>query len=121
LLKNNPTLAEAVLSDDPTLLTSYLIQQQMQKKAAEVEQMKQIEALNADPFNIEAQQKIAEAIRMENVNDNMEHAIEHHPEAFARVEMLYIDCVVNNTPVKAFVDSGAQSTIMSVKCAERCG
>lgn len=76
--------------------------------------------LNDNPFDPEAQARIAEAIRRENVDSNYRLAMEHVPEAFSRVVMLYVDCEVNGTPLKAFVDSGAQDTIMSVVRAQCC-
>jgi DNA damage-inducible protein 1 len=79
---------------------------------------------NRQNFNYldqEEQRRIEERIRLENIQHNMESAIEFMPEAFGNVIMLYIDCKVNGHPVKAFVDSGAQMTIMSARCAERCG
>jgi len=85
-------------------------------------QMEEWQALAmADPFDVEAQRRIEEAIRMENVQHNLEIAQEETPEAFAQVTMLYVDVEVNGTALKAFVDSGAQMSIMSVTCAQKCG
>jgi DNA damage-inducible protein 1 len=47
-------------------------------------------------------------------------AYDNFPESFAPVSMLYVNIEINGEPIKAFVDSGAQSTIMSVSTAERC-
>jgi DNA damage-inducible protein 1 len=67
------------------------------------------------------QQMIEERIRLQNVAQNMELALEHNPEAFGQVVMLHIDVVINGNLVKAFVDTGAQTTIMSRIAAEKTG
>jgi len=55
---------------------------------AELERQREMDRLEANPFDIEAQRKIEEAIRQQAVLENMEHAIEYSPESFGRVVML---------------------------------
>ena len=62
-------------------------------------------------FDPEAQRRIAENIRLQNIQQNMESALEYMPEAFGNVVMLYIDCQVNGHHVKAFVDSGGNTRL----------
>uniref|UniRef100_A0A8C4ZMK5 Ubiquitin-like domain-containing protein n=1 Tax=Gadus morhua TaxID=8049 RepID=A0A8C4ZMK5_GADMO len=117
LKERNPPLAEALLSGDLERFTKVLVEQQQDRARREQER---IRLLTADPFDLDAQAKIEEDIRQHNVEENMTIAMEEAPESFGQVVMLYINCLVNGHPVKAFVDSGAQMTIMSQACAERC-
>jgi len=120
LQETQPELATAAQSD-PARFAELLRHTRERQYNAALAQQREIERLNADPFNVEAQRRIEEAIRQQAVVENMEHALEYSPEAFGRVTMLYINVEVNSHLIKAFVDSGAQSTIMSPEAAQACG
>ncbi|CAG5129960.1 unnamed protein product [Candidula unifasciata] len=117
LKERNPPLADALLSGDMGKFAQVFNEQRQLRVQQEQER---IRLLTADPFDPSTQQQIEETIRLKNVETNMETAMEFAPESFGQVHMLYVDCNVNGHPVKAFVDSGAQMTIMSQACAERC-
>jgi DNA damage-inducible protein 1 len=89
-------------------------QLQMQQRGASVPMPE------GDPLDPEYQKKMYEAIQQQNILENFNHAMEHSPEVFGQVDMLYVDMSVNGEPVKAFIDSGAQMTIMTQSCAEKC-
>ncbi|WPB01322.1 uncharacterized protein RHO25_005946 [Cercospora beticola] len=117
--EQRPALAAAI--HDQTRFREVWQEMIREDSDRERERQEQMRLLNEDPFNIEAQQKIEEMIRQESVQENLQFAYEHNPEVFGRVTMLYVPVEVNKKPVKAFVDSGAQTTIMSPSCAEACG
>ena len=119
LRQQRPELASAVQSPEQFREVWEMLKRQQESAEEEKEMM--IARLNADPFDVEAQEKIEEMIRESAVMQNCTDAMENMPEAFGRVHMLYIPVEVNNRKVKAFVDSGAQATIMSPDCARECG
>jgi hypothetical protein len=77
--------------------------------------------LKTNPKDEEANKYFGEKLRKQGVQEQYESMMEQYPEAMGRVLMLYIDTEVNGKHVQAFVDSGAQNTIMSSKCADTCG
>ncbi|KAJ7591495.1 hypothetical protein C8J56DRAFT_887820 [Mycena floridula] len=87
--ETQPELAEAAQSN-PARFAELLRQTQERQYQAELAQQREIQHLNADPFDVEAQRKIEEKL-------------------WKGYDALAIE--VNGVPVKAFVDSGAQNTI----------
>ena len=68
----------------------------------------------------EAQRRIEKIINQQRINDNLRHAAEYMPESLFPVPMLYINVEINNQKVSALVDTGAQSTFMSLDLCQRC-
>lgn len=112
----DPALVEAAQSDSARF-TELL----RQTHARQAQAAREVANLDSNPYDIDVQHRIEEAIRQQAVMENFERALEYSPEVFGRVIMLYIPVEVNGHPIKAFVDSGAQQTIMSPECAEACG
>ena len=109
-----PELAASI--NDPARFRELFTQADSNRRA----QAAELQRLNED-INSENQEKVLEMIRRENLEKEMDIVMRDHPELMTRVTMLYISLTVNGHPVKAFVDSGAQATILSPSCAEACG
>lgn len=77
--------------------------------------------LQQNPNDPEAKEYFAKKKRLQEVQQQYQQAMQEYPESMGRVLMLYIEAKINDHGIQAFVDSGAQTTIMSKRCAVKCG
>ena len=85
--KIQPELVNAARFD-PTQFSQLLRQFRQTQTDAELERQQEMDRFEADPSDLEAQQRIEEAARQLAVSENLEYALEHTPELFTRCIML---------------------------------
>ena len=76
--RQNAELAEA--ANDANRFEQVFTDLARREREAEAAKQAEMAALEADPFNIEAQQKIEEMIRQAQVMENLQHALDFNPE-----------------------------------------
>lgn len=65
---------------------------------------------------------ILKSLQLKNkIEQNKMDAYNIIPECMFQVDMLYFKCKINDSFIEAFVDTGAQMSIMSESCAKLCG
>lgn len=89
------------------------------KKENEESEMKARLAKNKD--DEEAKKFFSEKERKQLIDEQYYTIMNEYPESMTSVLMLYINVKINGIPVQAFVDSGAQTSVMSLRCAKRVG
>jgi DNA damage-inducible protein 1 len=120
ILSADPDLGQVLTSKDVAKVRMLMMQRMMKHHKSIFEKERERNEIFANPDTAENQKKIEEMLRHQEIDEMHNIAMEENPESFAQVCMLYVPLEVNNVPLKAFVDSGAQMTIMSEACAERC-
>ena len=100
-LLGNPELRQQAISQRPELagviesperFAQALELMQERERDEQARRRQHIADLNADPFDIEAQSRIAEMIREERVQENLQNAIEHNPEGGELSAVLQFCC-----------------------------
>jgi DNA damage-inducible protein 1 len=74
-----------------------------------------------NPDDEQAREYFDKQTKKRNAQEQYQHMTSEYPEALGRVLMLYVSAKINGHDVQPFVDSGAQSTIISLKLARACG
>ena len=115
LIFNNTPLLQGTVSSNAINDNDIIIVHQTQPKLTNPQMLQQFQQLLQ-----QQQQQQEPQPQRDPIQENFEYTMEHHPESFSQVSMLFISCQVNKLPIKCFIDSGAQATIISLDLAKKC-
>ncbi|KAH9255458.1 hypothetical protein BASA81_006577 [Batrachochytrium salamandrivorans] len=93
----------------------------MSKFEEEAMEADMAQKLKTNPADAAAKQYFDKKTNDQLLRQQSDLVMQEYPETLFPVLMLYIDTEINQTHVKAFVDSGAQTSVMTLECAKRCG
>ena len=85
------------MSEDPNAFVEHVREKDRAHRKRQAEHTTYLQRLERNPFDKEAQQGIEKIIHENNVHKNYEHAMEHNPEVFGSVHMLYVNAEVRPT------------------------
>lgn len=80
--RHQPELAAAI--NDPQRFATMFQALQNRSRDERIARQQELARLNEDPFDVDAQMRIAEIIREERVQENLQNAYEHNPEGMAQ-------------------------------------
>lgn len=124
----DPDFATELLEDlvgnsdiDPDTIQELMDQIMEQNKEAKESnnECKNEEEKNHDKY---IEHELADPIMDEKlVTQDYIKAHDETPEFFIPIKMLYISCTINDQYITAFIDTGAQISIMNLETATKCG
>ena len=86
-----PSMADAI--NDPNLWAERVAEMYQQRKELAEQNERDMALLEADQFDVDAQKRIEELIRLKRVEENFEQTREYHPEGMvAKTPSPYRDC-----------------------------
>ncbi|KAI9671004.1 MAG: DNA damage-inducible protein 1 [Alyxoria varia] len=123
--QNNPILAGVI--DNPAQFREIFLRMfelQRRQNQSSGERQETLEGPDTGPnarLDPETAEKLREMYAQQRRQEEYTEVVENFPELITGVTMLYVRLFVNGHKVDAFVDSGAQATILSPTCAKKCG
>lgn len=121
IMERDPELGEALLCDDNNFLITHLTKKKVEQLRTKQKEQDHLNTLNSDQFNVEYQREIEKKIAEERHDAALNKIYDEMPGLLVPTTMLYVPMKIKGQDVQAFIDTGAQSTIMSYSYANGLG